>query len=237
MRLCDARILFVDDEPSLLEIFSLWLVGDDVHLISTAADGQEALELVDVNQYDLLITDVNMPRMNGITLVRRIAAMGRATPGIVFVSGFGDVNEREMYGLGVQAFLAKPLEREMLLSVVVRALAERSELWRTRMETTPRHSLSIDAVDFSMSAADGGIALGQGGFSAPYLSPVAHGKVSFECLVSASGFRFSGEGYVRWRSKTEGTIGVEFAYLEEGCRAAVVAEMGKWNSRAFIPSS
>jgi CheY-like chemotaxis protein len=236
MKLCDARILFVDDEPSLLEIFSLWLAGESPHRIDTAADGQAALDLLALHEYDLLITDVNMPRINGIMLVRRLAEVSKTIPSIMFVSGYGDVDQREMYGLGVEAFLAKPITRETLLGFVERALTDRSELWRTPFEMAPRHALEIEAVDFSDSTAQGCLALGQGGFSAPYAAPVALGKVSFACHLSARDERFSGEGYVRWRSKDEGTIGVEFAYLEPQSRLTILTELAKKDCRAFIPA-
>jgi CheY-like chemotaxis protein len=237
MRLDTARILFVDDEPSLLEIFGHWLAGEKPYSVSTAIDGQEALDMMAENTYDLLITDVNMPRMNGVALMRGIAEMGKALPGIIFVSGFGNVDEREMYGLGVEAFLAKPVERKQLIDMAKRALMERSQLWDVTMAAPPRHSLSIEALDFSNSALKGGIALGRGGFSAPYTSPVSPGKVSFDCHLSVRNLRITGQGYVRWRSKAEGTIGIEFAYLEENCRAATVAEIQKANPRAFIPAA
>jgi CheY-like chemotaxis protein len=236
MRLQDARILFVDDEPFLLDIFSLWITGAKRDLISTAADGLQALEMMAENEYDLLVTDVNMPRLNGVDLVRRMAGVGILPPSIVFVSGFGGVDEREMYGLGVEAFLEKPVLRQTLLETMEHALAARGDLWATPLESPPRHSVSIEAVDFRDSALNGGIALGRGGFSAPYPNPVAQGKISFDCHLSALDLRFSGEGYVRWRSKVEGTIGVEFAYLNESCRGAIVEEINRSCLRAFIPA-
>jgi CheY-like chemotaxis protein len=237
MRLCDARILFVDDEPSLLDIFSQWFIGEaKTHLISTAANGQEALEMMQENTYDLLITDVNMPRMDGPTLVRHLGQPGKAIPAIILVSGFGNVDERELYGLGVEAFLAKPVPRGILIRAAECALADRSSLWLERLEKTPRQSISIEALAYSQSAHDGGIVLGRGGFSAPYTLPVAPGRVNFDCHLSVDGSKIAGEGFVRWRSKEEGTIGVEIAFLEESCRAATAERITNENPRAFIPS-
>ncbi len=236
MRLSEARILFVDDEPSLLEIFSHWLIGEgNQHSISTAADGQEALEKMVENNYDLLITDVNMPRMDGLTLVQRLAQLGKTPPAIIFVSGFGNVDERQMYGLGVEAFLTKPVVRDTLIQAAERALAPRSSLWQEHLETPPRQSVLIEAADFSENARDG-VAIGRGGFSAPYTQPVGLGRVSFDCHLSSNGSRITGEGFVRWRSKAEGTIGIEFAYLEESCRAAADAEIQSKNPQSFIPA-
>ena len=236
MKLSEARILFVDDEPFLLQIFAQWVAGETPHQITTAADGQEALEKLAASDYDLLITDVNMPRVNGPELVRRMTAMGKTPPGIVFVSGFGDVDQREMYGLGVEAFLAKPVLRDTLLTTMHQALADRGELWQQPFDAPPRHSLVIDAADFSDCMEQGHINLGRGGFSAPYSSPVAPGKVKFSCQLSARNVPFSGMGYVRWKSKDEGTIGIEIAHLDESCRSLVVEEINQARPRAFIPS-
>ncbi len=237
MKVSDARILIVDDEPSLLEIFVAWVARETSSRITTAADGEEALEKLETNDYDLLITDVNMPRVDGPELVRRMAAMGKAPPSIVFVSGFGDINEREMYGLGVEAFLSKPVRRDTLISSIEQALAERSELWREPIDIPPRHSLSIKALDFSDSANGGHMALGRGGFSASYSNPVAPGKVTFDCQISMPGLRLTGQGYLRWKSKIERTIGIEIAYLDESCRSVVIDEINKNRPIAFIPSN
>jgi CheY-like chemotaxis protein len=236
MRLDEARILFVDDEASLLEIFGDWLTGgNETNSVRTAADGLEALEMLEANPFDLLITDVNMPRMDGITLVRQLVQSGRKLPAIIIVSGFGNVDERELFGLGVEAFLEKPTIKQTLLLAVERALTRRSKLWQERLATRPRQSISIEAIGFADTARDGGIALGRGGFTAPYTQPVGLGRVSFDCHMSGDS-RITGEGFIRWRSKAEGTIGIEFAFLEESCLAATAAEIETRNPSSFIPA-
>ena len=236
MNVPSAKILYVDDEPLLLEIFSRWLSAEMKQHVTTAHDGVEALTILASDQFDVLITDVNMPRMNGIELVRSLAELKRKMPSIVFVSGFGNVDEREMYGLGVEAFLSKPTARETLMGAVRRALADRSELWHTPLEAPPRHSLVLEAPDFADTALEGGMAVGRGGFSAPCLVPAAPGKVNFDCYLTARGIRLTGQGYVQWVSKQEKTIGLELAYLDENCRAMMVEQMKKGNSRSYIPS-
>ena len=237
MKLSDAKILLVDDEPMLLEIFSLWLTnGKGSSLLSTAADGQQALAMATETSYDLLITDLKMPRMDGISLMRHLAESRRTPPSIIFVSGFGNVDEREMYGLGVEAFLSKPMTRETLISVGEAVLAPRYSLWINRFDVPPRQSILIEASDFSERAHDGGIVLGRGGFSARYVGPVAPGKVSFDCHLASDGSRMTGEGFIRWRSKTEGTLGIEFSFLEESCRAEIAERITNTIPRAFIPA-
>ena len=60
-------VLLVDDEPSLLDIYTL-VLEDLGHVVATAADGEEALQLAPRLRPDLIITDLMMPRMNGLEL-------------------------------------------------------------------------------------------------------------------------------------------------------------------------
>jgi CheY-like chemotaxis protein len=235
MKLGLARILFVDDEPLLREIFGEWLASEEHWKVSTAADGEDALEMLKADFFDLLITDVRMPRLSGPALVRRLSELEKSLPSIIFVSGFGDLDEREMYALGVEAFLSKPVRREELVMAVERALAQRSALWQTPMHPGPKQSIVIEADDVCGKAKKGCLVLGRGGFCAPHAQPVSLGKVAFECRVSARQSTIKGEGYVRWRSKAEGMVGIELAYLDEGCRAGLIHEISTINPRSFIP--
>jgi CheY-like chemotaxis protein len=126
MDLSKARILVVDDEPELREIFSRWLFLSGCRSVSTATDGAEALALMNIDSFDLLITDVRMPVVDGITLVRQLSVTPGPIPTIIMVSGFSHIDEREMYATGVEAFLPKPLDRDDLIAAVIKALSKRS---------------------------------------------------------------------------------------------------------------
>ena len=235
MNLRDATILVVDDEPMLLAIFAKWLRHVGCGKVLVAADGAVALDLMKAESIDLLLTDVRMPVMDGIALVRSLAAMQRTLPSIVFVSGFGDVDHREMYSLGVEAFIAKPFDRTELLSVLDRAIAERSTLWQTEMAVAPRQSLLIRADRIAETASLRSIGLGRGGFSVCTVDPISPGKVNFRILLSDPDIEIDGQGYVRWCSRLDGKIGVELFYLNDQSRAVVIAAMSKASPRSFIP--
>ena len=111
MNLNQANVLLVDDEPELREILARWLTLAGCGHVRTAAGGEAALEILREAPIDLLITDIRMPGMDGLTLVQRLFESGGVVPGIVFISGFGEIDERRMYGFGVEAFLTKPLGR------------------------------------------------------------------------------------------------------------------------------
>jgi len=121
MKLASATVLVVDDEPELLEIFAGWLERSGCRVF-TAANGAEALKLLEGEHVDALISDLRMPVMDGVALLRRIHTIGLAMPSLLFLSGCGDVDEREMQALGVVEFVRKPLLRLDLLGALERSL-------------------------------------------------------------------------------------------------------------------
>jgi len=237
MNLSDASILIVDDEPILLAIFAKWLGSIGCRGVLTAPDGRVALDLLARESIDLLLSDVHMPNMDGITLVRCLAETGRQVPSIVFVSGLGDVDQREMYALGVEAFIAKPFDRRELLSALQSAVADRSTLWHREMATAPRQSLSIEAQRMEETASPHTIGLGRGGVTVCCAEPVAPGKIAFRFILADPAIEIFGQGYVRWRSRTDCKAGIEFAFLDPAGRAAVTRRIDAASPRSFIPRS
>jgi response regulator RpfG family c-di-GMP phosphodiesterase len=116
-----ARILVVDDERVIREILAefLTLEGFSVHTIE---DGEKALTELRLHPYDLLITDLKMPRLSGLQLLERIEAerLGVLT---VLMTGFGTVETAiEAMKKGAYDYLLKPFKVEEVIHVVRRAL-------------------------------------------------------------------------------------------------------------------
>jgi CheY-like chemotaxis protein len=126
MKINEASILVVDDEPDLVEIFTAWLEGADCKKVMGAGSGKAALAMFELMCVDLLVTDINMPVMDGITLIRAIAKADLSMPIIIFVSG-QTYNETELRQLGVRTFLSKPVRRTQFLAAIEDALAIRAE--------------------------------------------------------------------------------------------------------------
>ncbi|MFF4320547.1 response regulator transcription factor [Streptomyces sp. NPDC001568] len=118
------RILVVDDEPAVREALrrSLAFEGYDVQ---TAVDGLDALERADAYAPDLIVLDIQMPRMDGLTAARRLRAAGGVTP-ILMLTARDTVGDR-VTGLdaGADDYLVKPFELDELFARV-RALLRRS---------------------------------------------------------------------------------------------------------------
>jgi DNA-binding response OmpR family regulator len=186
---------------------------------------------------DLLLTDVRMPVMDGIAMVRRLGELGQSIPSIVFVSGFGDVDRREMYDLGVEAFIAKPCDRKELLSVLQKAVADRSALWRTELPTIPRQSTEVHASRMALTAGTDIIGLGRGGLCLCTPESISLGKLAFRLLLSQPAIELIGQGYVRWSSRVECKVGIEIAYIDPACIDWLAREIELLSPRSFIPGA
>jgi DNA-binding NtrC family response regulator len=116
-----ARILIIDDEPDLLTAFARMLTSE-THDVETATSAEDGLELLDRMSFDLVLTDLSMPRIDGFELLTRMRQRGDVTPTLV-ISGAGTVEHAvRAIKLGALDFLEKPLHRERLVLTVQNAL-------------------------------------------------------------------------------------------------------------------
>lgn len=123
------KILIVDDDRRLAEMVANAL-GESGFVTLIAADGEEALGWIQGNDFDAVITDVMMPKVDGFELVRRIRAAGKTLP-IIVLSAKGEVTDR-IRGLeyGADDYVAKPFSISELiarLQAVLRRTSGRSE--------------------------------------------------------------------------------------------------------------
>ncbi len=120
------RILIVEDSPTMRALLNSALEGLEVPLkITEASSGFEALRCLPRETFDLIVTDINMPDINGLELVSFVKSNGsyRSIP-LVIVSTEGSDRDRERgLELGADAYLVKPFEPENLREVVLELLA------------------------------------------------------------------------------------------------------------------
>ncbi|MGE4503750.1 MAG: response regulator [Desulfovibrionaceae bacterium] len=116
------RILLADDSQHSLQLLSAYLrdVADE---ISTCLDGEQAVSLFESTPFDLVLLDVVMPAMDGLTATERIRAIereqGREPVPVVLLSGKDTPEEIERYArAGIAAFLPKPISRFELIETV-----------------------------------------------------------------------------------------------------------------------
>ncbi|GAA4625950.1 response regulator transcription factor [Actinoallomurus vinaceus] len=120
------RILVVDDEPAVRESLASSLAFEDYE-VETAVDGLDALEKLDAVKPDLVLLDILMPRLDGLTTCRRLRARGETVP-VLMLTARDTIGDR-VTGLdsGADDYLVKPFELDELLARV-RALLRRSVL-------------------------------------------------------------------------------------------------------------
>lgn len=118
------RILVVDDEPGLLRLLTRMLESQG-HVVVTAPDGVEALALVKDSAFDIVLTDIVMPEMEGVELIRKLRS-GPASPKIVAMSGGGIVAGFDYLEaaarLGADSTLSKPFTEAELTAALARAV-------------------------------------------------------------------------------------------------------------------
>ncbi len=139
------KVLFVDDEARLRESASEWLavVGFDA---TAAATANEALGLLSEGGFEALVTDVRMPRMDGLQLLDAALAADPQLP-VVLLTGHGDVSLAvEAMRRGAHDFLEKPYDADHLVAVLDRAVKERRlgrELLHLRQASANSDDLAV----------------------------------------------------------------------------------------------
>lgn len=119
------KVLVVDDDPVVGKSFDRVLSGKGYAVI-TARDGEEALNKLNSETYDLVFTDIKMPGMSGLEVAERVKASQPWLP-VVIITGYGtDANEARAEAAGVADFLHKPLSPEMIESSAHKALLEKA---------------------------------------------------------------------------------------------------------------
>lgn len=111
--LINKKVLFVDDESKILKSYNRMLRKKPWQIL-TALSGEKALELLNKEEIDLVITDIKMPNMHGIDLIKRIRKIDAKIP-IVICSGYHGMKEDDNIRFyDIAAFLEKPLEADIL---------------------------------------------------------------------------------------------------------------------------
>jgi YesN/AraC family two-component response regulator len=122
------KILLVDDEPDLIEMLK-WQLEKHVSKVYTALSGEEALDILQQEALDIVISDIRMPGMDGIELVKRVKKL-RKNAQCIFITGHGDKETAvAAFELGAFFYLPKPLSIDTLVLVILKA-QEKLELIR-----------------------------------------------------------------------------------------------------------
>lgn len=152
MRDIDTRIphiLVVDDEESLREILSE-VLGEEGHTVSVAASAEQALMLLSDQRFDIVITDIRMPGMNGIDLLRKIKGKRAETQVIVITSHASIDSALAALRAGAYDYLIKPFEDLELIPAVINRALEKMRLLRehqTLIDTLQKYNEELEEVN------------------------------------------------------------------------------------------
>ena len=116
-------VLVVDDSVTIRQMVTYTLKQAGFGVVE-ASDGQDALERLGNARVDLVITDLNMPRMDGITMIRQLRgrAVSKYTPVVMLTTESQDSKRQEGRSAGATAWMVKPFHPDKLLAVIAKVL-------------------------------------------------------------------------------------------------------------------
>ena len=117
------KVLAVDDSASMRQMVSFTLKGAGYDVVE-AKDGVEALGIAKTSSFDLVITDVNMPNMDGISLIRELRQLDnfKFTPLLMLTTESGTDKKTEGKAAGATGWIVKPFNPDQLLTTIKRVI-------------------------------------------------------------------------------------------------------------------
>jgi two-component system response regulator (stage 0 sporulation protein F) len=118
-------ILLVDDDPEFRKAMKKMFEKSGYN-VTVAADGQEALEALSEESFDLIISDLRMPNLNGMELMEELKRRRINLP-VIFITAYGEVESyMDLMNLGAFEYINKPVKGQEILGVVRKALESAS---------------------------------------------------------------------------------------------------------------
>ena len=113
------HVLVVDDSSTMRQLLKMMLAKYARCRVSEAADGQEAFEKIEKERLDLVLTDINMPRMHGLDLVRKVREESSPDLPMIIITTKGAEEDRDLgMRLGANAYITKPVNGNNLADTV-----------------------------------------------------------------------------------------------------------------------
>ena len=138
------KILIAEDDQELAQLFSHVLMKHDF-AVKTVSNGKEALECLEKDYYDLIISDIMMPQMDGYELVRHMRERGNQTPVMMITAKDAFDDMRRGFLSGTDDYMVKPINvNEMVLRVG--ALLRRSRMIHDRRQIVGGTTMELDSL-------------------------------------------------------------------------------------------
>ena len=134
------RVLVADDEPNLRKVLQA-LLRQKGYEVECAADGQEAITLLQKTPFDAVVTDLRMPKLDGMGLLRYVLTHHREVP-VIMITAHGTVDTAvEAIKLGAFDYITKPFEQEHIGNVLRKAVAQRALAIKDAVHVKPNEEL------------------------------------------------------------------------------------------------
>ena len=138
------RLLIVEDEPVIRQGL-IRLLALDKHgymLFGEAENGSEAIAMIEAHNPHVVITDIKMPLMDGLELIRRVNESGRPKPKFILLSGYREFDyARKALRYGVTDYLLKPVDEDELIALLKKTAAELRKDERKRFKEAAVNAL------------------------------------------------------------------------------------------------
>lgn len=153
------RILIVDDEEHFRMLIKDFLIGENFKVVNEASCGDEALDILMLNDYDIILLDIRMEGMDGIETLKHIRRIAPHTD-VIMITGYADIPSAvECIKYGAREFLEKPLRMELLLEKINRILKTREEEKHLREIQVDFPTLVMHKLQIPLSTAKSAITL------------------------------------------------------------------------------
>jgi DNA-binding NtrC family response regulator len=117
------KILVVDDDEDLRELIVQIFDSAEFETFS-AKNGREAFRIFETTKLDVVLSDVRMPEMDGVNLLKRIKEKNNILPVVFLITGYSDLNPEEAKKYGAVGLVTKPFDRDSLMIAIEKAIGE-----------------------------------------------------------------------------------------------------------------
>lgn len=192
--------------------------------VKEAESGYKALELVQKETFDAIISDIRMAHGTGIELLDSIRKDLGALPLLMLITGFADITHEEAYAKGANAIFTKPFAISDLVSAVAKGLLPLKDRFKRKSERLPLQlKVSLQVSSLADASQSHSINIGRGGMFISWKGqfPKIGDLIHFEVQIGDGKLSpFQGQGLCRWIRETDAEglpsgFGVEFQALEE----------------------
>jgi DNA-binding NtrC family response regulator len=117
------KILIIDDEPDMLDMLDMIITDKTSHEVVTTFNPLEVKDILSPGDFNLVITDLKMPSMDGLEVIETVKKLDNDTP-VIVITAFGTIEAAEdAVRRGAYDFITKPFRKEQILVAIERALA------------------------------------------------------------------------------------------------------------------